>query len=115
MNATPARYFDPAVVRSGITRENYSEVKIRSIGPLVELIRLRFSEIIDNEPRRDLFFIPEADYPRDERGDEFEIGLLAKRTGESKGALSPLEVVEGRTRNDTKKWRFHYGEGMVQR
>ena len=108
-------YFDADSVRASFILENYSEMPIRSIQHLVLRIQHGFWRIIDDEPRRDLFFIPEIEYERDERGDEFEIGLLPKRTGESKTALSPLEVVECRTHNDSKKWRFHYGSKLSRK
>lgn len=109
------KWFDPESVCASIIRENYSEMPIRSIASIVERIRSGFWRIIDDDPRRHVFFIPESEYDRDERGDEFEIGLLVKRTGESKRELSPLEVVEGRTHNDSKKWRFHYGDELLER
>lgn len=106
-------YFDPLAVRTSIISENYSEMPIRSIASLVGRIQNGLWHIIDNEPRRDSFFIPQEEYARDERGDELEVGLLAKRVGGAKIAPTPTEIAEGRTHYDSNKWRFHYGDDLL--
>lgn len=106
-------YFDPISVRASIISENYSEMPVRSIASLVRRIQRGFWRIIDHEPRRDRFGIPEGEYEHDERGEELEVGLLPKRTGGSKAALSAVEIAEGRTQNDMNKWRFHYGDDLL--
>lgn len=106
------RYFDPESVRASIIAENYSEMPVRSIASLVRRIQGGLWRIIDRSPWRDSFFIPPGEYAHDERGDELEVGLLAKRTGEQKAAPSPTEIAEGRTHYDGNKWRFHYGDEL---
>jgi len=108
-------YFDPLAVRASIKMENYSEMPIRSIASIVKRIQRGFWRIIDDEPTRECFRIPESEYRRDERGDELEVGLLAKRTGEQKKIQTPVEIAEGRTHNDANKWRFHYGDELVRK
>lgn len=107
------RYFDPESVRASIISENYSEMPVRSIASLVGRIQGGLWRIIDRSPWRNSFFIAPDEYARDERGDELEVGLLAKRTGGAKAAPSPTEIAEGRTHYDSNKWRFHYGDELA--
>ena len=91
-------YFDPESVRASIIRENYSEMPIRSIASIVERIRSGFWHILDEDPRRDTFFIPESDYKRDYERD---------------GAMLPRN--RRPTRRFTANGRFSLPAGRVRR
>lgn len=108
------RYFDPPSVRASIIHDNWSQTPCRSNAHLVGRIQRGFARLLDEEPNRDLFLIPEERYERDENGEEYEVGLLPKRTGGLKRTLTPTEMVEGRTSYDSNKWRFHYGDDLLR-
>ncbi len=112
---TTSNYFDPLSVRASIIADNYSEMPVRSIAARVKHIQDYFWRIIDDEPRRELFYIPKHLYEYDERREPNEVGLLEKRIGEKKSTLTPLEILEGRTYSDVNKWLFHYGDDLMHR
>ncbi len=107
------RYFDPLSVRASIIHENWSQTPSRSFAHLVRRIQNGFARILDDESQHAPFLISEALYERDENGEEYEVGLLPKRTGGVKRVLTPTEAIEGRKSYDTNKWRFHYGDDLL--
>ncbi len=110
------RYIDPNSIALEIVSKNYSEVAWPpGIARVAERCRKGFWQLLDQEPHQEPFRIPPAEYQYDERGDELEIGLLPKCTGESKKILTPLEIAEGRTHSDGNKWRFHFSDELPLR
>ena len=108
-----SRYLDPGSVRVSILADNYSELPWPSMRGEAVKVEQGFDRIIDSDDGRAHFVIPEQLYEHDERGEELEIGFLKKRTGGTKTDLTPLEIAEGRTRYDGNKYRFHFGQDLL--
>jgi hypothetical protein len=112
-DAVIAKYLDPLSSRLSIIVDHYSELPWRSVETQAARVQRDFWKMLDQDARRDLFYIPEEAYTRDERGEELEIGLLKKRTGGSKATLTPLEIAEGRLGYDSNKYRFHFANDLL--
>lgn len=68
------------------------------------------NHILDDPDARRLFTIPEVQYPRDELGEPYEMGILPKKSGEEKlpDEMGFFDRAAGRTDDDPLKDRFHY-------
>ncbi len=96
-----------------IALKGFCEIPWRNISADARRIRQGFWSLLDDDPRRDIFQVPESYYPHDELDEEMEFGLLEKRIGTIKAQLTELERVEGRTTHDGNKWRFHFNYELL--